>query len=78
MEKYKNVLIENTPTDKFPTLVTITKTPKNKAEFLGKKYITRDKAVIAIDAYIAEGLIAKGGTKVKEELQELFGMEVEG
>ena len=77
MEKYKNVLIENTPTEKFPTLVTITKTPKNKVEFLHKKYISRDKAVIAIDAYIAETLIEKGGKKVKEELEELFGLEAE-
>lgn len=77
MEKYKNVLIENTPTEKFPTLVTITKTPKNKVEFLNKKYITRDKAVIAIDMYIAETLIEKGGKKVKEELEELFGLDAE-
>ena len=71
MNKYKNIVIENTPTDKFPELVTLTKTPKNKEYFLGKKYITITKAITAIDEYIAEQLIAKGERGAKAELVEL-------
>jgi len=74
MTKYKNILIESTPSDAFPELVTLTKTPKNKKAFLGRKYINMTKAITAIDTYIAEELIGRGSTKVREELTELFGV----
>ena len=77
MQKYKNIIITPTPSEQFPELVTLTKTPKNKAHFLGKKYINPTKAIVAIDAYIAEELIGKGERKVKEELMEVFGADVE-
>ena len=70
-EKYKNVVIEPVSHPVFTTMVHIAKTPKNKAELLGRKYVSRDKAVIAIDKLIAENLIASGGRKVVEELMEL-------
>jgi len=74
MTKYKNIIIESTPTEAFPELVTLTKTPNNKKAFLGRKYITLEKAITAIDIYIAEELITKGSSKVREELTELFGV----
>jgi len=74
MIKYKNILIESTPSEAFPELVTLTKTPKNKKIFLGRKYINLNKAITAIDTYIAEELIGRGSTKVREELTELFGV----
>lgn len=77
MQKYKNIIIENTPSEQFPDMVTMTKTPKNKAYFMGRKYITITKAITAIDAYIAEELISKGSKGVKQELEAVFGAEVE-
>jgi hypothetical protein len=74
MTKYKNIIIESTPSETFPELVTLTKTPKNKKAFLGRKYINLNKAITAIDTYIAEELIGRGSTKVREELTELFGV----
>ena len=74
MTKYKNIIIEPTPSEAFPELVTLTKTPKNKKAFLGRKYINLNKAITAIDTYIAEELIGRGSTKVREELTELFGV----
>lgn len=74
MTKYKNIIIESTPTESFPELVTLTKTPKNKKMFLGRKYITLNKAIAAIDTYIAETLIGNGSLRVREELTELFGV----
>jgi len=74
MTKYKNILIESTPSDAFPELVTLTKTPKNKKIFLGRKYINMTKAITTKDTYIAEELIGRGSTKVREELTELFGV----
>lgn len=71
MNKYKNVVIEPIEHPVFPDMVHITKTPKNKGELLGKKYVTLSKAIIAVDNLIAEKLIESGGRKVKEELLEL-------
>jgi hypothetical protein len=70
MTKYKNIIIESTPTESFPTLVTMTKTPKNKKEFLGRKYITLEKAILAVDTYLAEQLINRGTKKEAETLRE--------
>ena len=70
MMKYKNILIESTPTESFPTLVTMTKTPKNKNQFLGKKYITLEKAILAVDTYLAEQLINRGTKKDAETMRE--------
>ena len=70
MMKYKNILIEATPTETFPTLVTMTKTPKNKNMFLGKKYITLEKAILAVDSYLAEELINRGTKKDAETMRE--------
>jgi hypothetical protein len=74
--KYKNVLIQPISHDVFPDMVVIAKTPKNKSSLLGKKYVSKDKAVIAIDKLVAEAMIESGGRKVKEELFEL-GLAVE-
>lgn len=70
MTKYKNIIIESTPSETFPTLVTMTKTPKNKKQFLGKKYITLEKAILAVDAYLAEELINRGTKRDVETLRE--------
>jgi len=70
MMKYKNIIIEATPTETFPTLVTMTKTPKNKNMFLGKKYITLEKAILAVDSYLAEELINRGTKKDAETMRE--------
>ena len=70
MTKYKNIVIESTPSEAFPTLVTMTKTPKNKEEFLGRKYITLEKAILAVDTYLAEQLINRGTKKDTENLRE--------
>lgn len=75
MVKYKNILIESTPTEAFPTLVTMTKTPKNKKEFLGRKYITLEKAILAVDTYLAEQLINRGTKKDAENLREALAFK---
>ena len=76
VDKYKNVVIESVSHPVFTTMVQITKTPKNKEELLHKKYVSRDKAVIAIDKLVAERLIASGNRKATEDMIEL-GLLVE-
>ena len=70
MMKYKNIVIETTPTTTYPTMVTMVKTPKNKNMFLGKKYITMEKAILAVDTYLAEQLINRGTKKDAETMRE--------
>ena len=47
--KYKGITITNTPSDKFPQLVTFTKTVKKAKEVEGKKFLNLEKAVKYID-----------------------------
>jgi hypothetical protein len=75
MTKYKNIVIESTPTETFPNLVTMTKTPKNKSEFLGKKYITLEKAILAVDTYLAENLISRGTKKDAASMREALAFK---
>jgi len=47
--KYKGITITPTPTEKFPNLVTFTKTVKKAKEVEGKKFISLEKAMEYID-----------------------------
>jgi len=48
--KYKGIVITPSPTDKFPFLVTFTKTVKKVKHVEGKKFISLDKALDFIDS----------------------------
>ena len=47
--KYKGITITPTPTDKFPQLVTFTKTVKKAKSEEGKKFLNLEKAIRYID-----------------------------
>jgi hypothetical protein len=47
--KYKGITITNTPTEKFPQLVTFTKTVKKAQMVEGKKFLDLEKAMKYID-----------------------------
>ena len=47
--KYKGITITNTPTEKFPNLVTFTKTVKKAKSELNKKFLNVEKAKEYID-----------------------------
>jgi len=47
--KYKGITITATPTEKFPQLVTFTKTVKKASEVLNKQFLTLDHALKYID-----------------------------
>lgn len=47
--KYKGITITNTPTEKFPNLVTFTKTVKKAQSELNKKFLDLEKAKEYID-----------------------------
>ena len=69
--RYKNVTVIPIGSEKFPTMVMIDKAPKSINYILGKKYITPEKAQLAIEAAQAEALINKGARRVKAELDSV-------
>jgi len=75
--KHSNFRIEPAPTEKFPTLCTIVKGPSFGRELFGKKFITLEKAVVAVDVICGEKLINKGAKAAKEEMMELGLLTIE-
>ena len=69
--KYKNVKILYTPSEKYPDMVWIEKGPQKMKSIIDRRYITLDKAIIAVDVQGAENLIRGGKREAIRELQEL-------
>ena len=66
MTRYKTYKIENTPTEKFPEMVSVT-----KGKTINKKFISLEKAKVWIEAEAALKLINRGAKKVKAELDSI-------
>jgi len=66
--KYGKFTIEDAFTEKYPEMVLITATPKAFEDLIGKKYVTRVRCIATLEAYIAEGTIAKGEKSILKEL----------
>ena len=69
--KYKNVKILYTPSEKYPDMVWIEKGPAKMKSIIDRRYITLEKAIIAVDVQGAENLIRGGKREAIRELQEL-------
>lgn len=69
--KYKNVKILFQPSEKFPDMVYIERGPKKMQAIIDRRYITLDKAIIAVDVQGAENLIRGGRREAIRELQDL-------
>ena len=69
--KYKNVKILYTPSEKYPDMVYIEKGPAKMKSIIDRRYITLEKAIIAVDVQGAENLIRGGGREALKELAEL-------
>jgi hypothetical protein len=73
--KHRNCIIQLTPTDKFPEMVTITKTPKIREEFLNKRYLNLEKAFLQIEAYESDRMIRSKDKYIKAQLSEVVVVE---
>jgi len=71
MYKHRNCIIEDTPSDKYPNMVTITKTPKLRSYFQDRRYLTLKHAHTAIELFESERLINSKEKYVKSQLQEV-------
>ena len=69
--KYGKFVIMDTPTDKFPELVTITVAPKMYDDFIGRKYISRAKCITTIESVRTGDSIDKGAKSVIKELDSI-------
>ncbi len=69
--KYKNVKILYTPSEKYPDMVYIEKGPAKMKSIIDRRYITLEKAIIAVDVQGAENLIRGGKREAIRELEEL-------
>ena len=75
--KYANIRIDEASTEKFPSMVIITKCPSRLSCILGKKYIDLKSAILAIDFANAESMIIKDSYTAVKEIKEsgLIGIE---
>ena len=78
MYKHRNCIIENTPTEQHPEMVTITKTPNIRKDFEGRRYLTLEHAFKQIEKFESERLIKSKENYVKKQLAEVVVLEGEG
>lgn len=71
MYKHRNCIIELTPSEQFPEMVTITKTPKLRDYFLERRYLTLTHAHKEIERFESERLINSKEKYVKSQLQDV-------
>ena len=69
--KYGKFVIMDTPTDKYPTMVTIEVAPKMYDELVGKKYVSRERFIAFIEGEKAYVSIDKGAKSVAKELDSI-------
>lgn len=73
--KHRNCIIENTPTETYPDMVTITKTPKLRSYFQDRRYLTLKHAHTAIELFESERLINSKEKYVKSQLSDVVVLE---
>ena len=73
--KHRNCIIQLTPTEKYPEMVTITKTPKMRSDFLDRRYLTLKHAHKAIELFESERMINSKSKYIKSQLQDVVIVE---
>ena len=73
--KHRNCIIETTPSDKYPHMVTITQTPKMRSDFEGRRYLTLEHAHKAIELFESERMINSKSKYIKSQLQDVVILE---
>lgn len=73
--KHRNCIIETTPSEQHKDMVTITKTPKVRVDFLNRRYLTLSHAHKAIELFESERLINSKLKYVKSQLSDVVVVE---
>ena len=69
--KYGKFIIEDCPNDKYPEMVIITVAPKMYDDFIGRKYVNRDRCITTIESVRTGDSIDKGAKSVAKELDSV-------
>jgi hypothetical protein len=75
--KHRNCIITTTPTEQFPDMVTITRTPKVRETFLDRRYVSLEHAHKQIELFESERLINSKAKYIKSQLQDIVILEEE-
>jgi len=73
--KHRNCIIETTPSEEHKDMVTITKTPNLRNDFLNRRYLSLSHAHKAIELFESERMIKGKGKYVKSQLQDVVVIE---
>lgn len=73
--KHRNCIIKLTPSEQYPDMVTITKTPKLRSSFQDKRYLTLEHAHKAIELFESERMIRSKEKYVKSQLSDVVVIE---
>jgi len=69
--KYGKFVIEDCPNEKYPEMVIITVAPKMYDDFIGRKYVNRDRCITTIESVRTGDSIDKGAKSVAKELDSV-------
>tara|TARA_R110002153_G_scaffold20259_2_gene69028 strand:+ start:74 stop:283 length:210 start_codon:yes stop_codon:yes gene_type:complete len=61
----------STPTETYPEMVTITKTPKIRKDFEERRYLTLEKCFLQIELFESNRLINSKESYVKAQLEDV-------
>ena len=73
--KHRNCIIQRTPSEKFPEMVTITKTPAVRKDFEGRRYLTLEHAHKQIEMFESERMIKSKSKYIKSQLEDVVVLE---
>ena len=73
--KHRNCIIELTPSLPIPGMVTITKTPKLRSDFEGRRYINLEKAFEQIELFESLRLIKSKDEYIKGQLEDVVVLD---
>ena len=69
--KHRNCLIQEEPTEQYPHMVKVIKTPKLRDTFLNRRYVTLEHAHKQIELFESERLISSKEKYIKSQLSEV-------
>jgi hypothetical protein len=75
--KYSNIRIDEVGTERFPSMVVISKGPSRLSHIIGKKYIDLKSAVLAIDEAHTHSQLNRIEWAVARELRETGLVSIE-
>ena len=73
--KHRNCIIELTPSEQIEGMVTITKTPKLRTTFEGRRYINLEKAFEQIELFESMRLIKSKDEYIKGQLEDVVVLD---